>query len=471
MVKRIICRRSIFECRPTAGNEPYRKTAQNNVKTGWKRRIGKQEKGGLKFTGREKGVVIKMTGSVLMGKYELKSRIGTGGSSIVYLAWDRHLERDVAVKEEKDAEKAKDNSILKKEMEMLKALNHPMLPAVYDYFQETKRYLVMEYIGGESLHNYIEREGRIPEEQACKWALQLSELFSYLHGQKPPVIYRDLKPDNIIVCPDGNLRVVDFGTALHRSYHKRNAENLAGTAGYAAPEQLYRKAGGNKCGRRRSDEREDAFEAGADERSDIYTLGATLYHMLTGHDPARPPYGIRPVRCMNPELTANIERIVEKCTEEEAERRYQTVEELKTDLEKRKLSGGRFFCGSIGRKRRNQYPLRKLEKRIWLTEKRTTGLFTVGLLLCGLCTGLFSIRANGRETPLPVIVYNRQGQKIIIRYDSIYTPEGNLLFELEQELFREDGTFELSVGLTECATGRRRERIFYIQGGGAESGN
>lgn len=410
-----------------------------------------------------------------MGKYELKERIGTGGSSTVYLAWDRHLERYVAVKEEKragDAEKANDTQamknadilkntgILKNEMEMLKALKHPMLPEVYDYFQETKRYLVMEYIHGDSLHNFIEREGAVREEQACKWALQLSSLFSYLHGQKPPVIYRDLKPDNIIVCPDGNLRVVDFGTALRQSYDKRNAENLAGTAGYAAPEQLYGKTGKEEWGHQNGNERRDTFGTGfgigADERSDIYTLGATLYHMLTGHDPARPPYGIRPVRSMKPELTADMERIVGKCTEEAPEKRYQTVEALKADLEKRKFSG---------RKRRNPYPLWKLEKKIWLTEKKTTGFFTVGLLLCGLCAGFFSIRVSGRETPLPVIVYNQQGQKIIIRYDSIYTPEGNLLFGLEQELFREDEIFELSVGLTDCATGRRRERIFYIRGG------
>lgn len=265
-----------------------------------------------------------------------------------------------------------------------------------------------------------------------------------------------MKPDNIIVCPDGNLRVVDFGTALRQSYDKRNAENLAGTAGYAAPEQLYGKTGKEEWGHQNGNERRNAFGIGADERSDIYTLGATLYHMLTGHDPARPPYGIRPVRSMKPELTADMERIVGKCTEEAPEKRYQTVEALKADLEKRKFSG---------RKRRNPYPLWKLEKKIWLTEKKTTGFFTVGLLLCGLCAGFFSIRVSGRETPLPVIVYNQQGQKIVIRYDSIYTPEGNLLFGLEQELFREDEIFELSVGLTDCATGRRRERIFYIQGG------
>lgn len=398
------------------------------------------------------------TGDVLLGKYELKEQIGEGGSGIVYLAWDRHLERYVVVKEEK-CQEAEEAGILKKEMEMLKALKHPMLPAVYDYFQETERYLVMEYIRGESLHNFILREGEIPEKQACEWALQLLELLSYLHRQSPPVIYRDLKPDNIIICQDGNLRVVDFGTALHVRYDKRAAENLAGTAGYAAPEQLYGEV-----------DRKNGMGTGADERSDIYTLGATLYHMLTGHDPSRPPYGLRPVRCMNPELTQDMEWIVEKCTEEEPAKRYQTVEELRKDLERGKFSGRQHFFRNIGRRRKNQYPLQKVERRIWLTEKKTTGLFVAGFLLCGLCAGFFSVRVSGRETPLPVIVYNKQGQKVVIRYNSVYTPEGNLLFELEQDLFRKEGLLELSVGLTDCATGERRERIFYIQGGGAESG-
>lgn len=393
--------------------------------------------------------MMEKTGGILIGKYELTKRIGAGSSGIVYLAWDRHLERYVAIKEEGHLPERDGDSILKKEMEMLKTLHHPMLPDIYDFFQESGRFLVMEYIRGESLHNFIMREGTIPEKKACEWALQLLELFSYLHEQKPPVIYRDLKPDNIIVCPDGNLRVVDFGTAYHTRYDKRRVENMAGTAGYAAPEQL--------CGN-------------ADERSDIYTLGATLYHMLTGHNPARPPYGVRPVRCMNPELTQDMEWIVGKCTEEEPEKRYQTVEDLKADLKKRMFSGKRHLFRKQGRRRRNPYPLRKLERRIWLTEKETTGLFAAGLVLCGLCAGLFSIQVKGREMPLPVTVYNKQGQKIVIRYDSVYTPEGNLLFELEQELFQKEELFELSVGLTNCETGEMRERIFYIQGGEAGSG-
>ncbi len=388
---------------------------------------------------------MEKTGVVLLERYELCKKIGAGGSGAVYLAWDRHLERFVAVKEElRTAETesfAKDGDFLREEMKMLKALQHPMLPAVYDYFGETEQYLVMEYIPGESLHNFIEREGAVPEGQACQWALQLLNLLSYLHARKPPVIYRDLKPANIILCPDGNLRVVDFGAARQACYDGRRPEHLAGTAGYAAPEQL--------CGK-------------ADERSDLYTLGATLYHMLTGHDPGRPPYGLRPVRSMRPEVSQELEWIVAKCTGAEPVRRYQTAEELRKDLEKRKFSGRKFFFRRFGSRKR--HVLRRMEKKIWLTEKRNVGLFTAGILLCTF-TALVSIQAMGREKPLPVIVYNRQGQKVVIRYDSVYTPDGNLLLELKQELFGEEGIQELSVGLTDCETGKRRERIFYIRGG------
>ena len=433
-----------------------------------------------------------MTGRILLGKYELRREIGTGGSSVVYLAWDRHMERYAAVKAEKQPAEPARPDILKKEMEILKALKHPMLPVVYDYFQEIERYLVMEYIHGESLHNLIEREGSISEKQVYKWAIQLSDLLSYLHMQKPPVIYCDLKPENVIVCPDGNLRVIDFGAALRICYDGKAQERLAGTIGYASPEQLAGTIGyaspeqltgtigyappeqlAGTIGYAPPEQLTDmagnqgGYEARADERSDIYTLGTTMYHMLTGHSPARPPYGLRPIRCMKPELTRDMERIVEKCTEAEPQKRYQTAMEVKKDLAEQRFSGRRHFFREF--RRRKRYVLRRMEKQVWLTEKATTGLLAAGLLLCGLFAGLFSIQVQGQEVPLPVIVYNKQGQKVVIRYDSVYSLDGNLVFELERELFKEAGVQELSIGLTDCESGERRERIFYIKGSEGES--
>lgn len=385
---------------------------------------------------------------VLAGKYELREQIGQGGSGIVYLAWDRHLECPVAVKAEKlpedvSPEDISDEGILRKEMGILKTLNHFMLPAVHDFFCEDRRYLVMEYIQGESLHNYIEREGAVPEKLACKWGMQLLELLSYLHGKNPPVIYRDLKPRNIIVCPDGNLRVVDFGAAFCFRYEKRIPDQLAGTIGYAAPEQL---TGIN-----------------VDVRSDIYTFGATMYHMLTGFDPSMPPYGVRPVRLMNPEVTAGLEQIIAKCTEAEPARRYPSSEEVKTDLNRAEALGKRRLFPKIDGKK--QSIIRKVEKKIWLTEKKTKGLFGIGILLGVMLFGGFFLPVKGREAPLPVVVYNNRGQKLLIRYDSVYTPEGNLILELEKELFEKEGIQKLSVSLTDCTTGEMQERIIYLSGG------
>lgn len=303
--------------------------------------------------------VDKMISDVrlLADKYELKKCIGEGGSGRVYLAWDRHLECLVAIKEDKLSKIPDSMDNLKKEMEFLRSLKHPMLPAVIDYFAIDRRYLVMEYIKGVSLHNYIKREGKIPETQACVWALQLLELLEYLHGQKPAIIYRDLKPENIILCPDSKLRVVDFGSAFCMHYNGRLQENVAGTVGYAAPEQL------DVSGK---------YNAAADERSDIYNFGATLYHMLTGFNPSLPPYGIRPPRFIAPELTAGIEKIVLKCTETDPKKRYQSVGEIKRDLMRRKYMKGKryfFFSG-----KRSQYLIKRLEKNIFLTDKKTVGL-------------------------------------------------------------------------------------------------
>ncbi|MCM1386716.1 MAG: serine/threonine protein kinase [Bacillus sp. (in: Bacteria)] len=385
---------------------------------------------------------------VLRGKYELRKKLGEGGSGVVYLAWDRHLERMVAVKEEQSLQNMEAD---KTEMEMLKTLKHPMLPAVYDYFEEESRYLVMEYIKGISLHNYIEQEGSVPEEQACIWALQLLELLTYLHTRKPPVIYRDLKPENIIVCPEGNLRVVDFGAALSMRYDTYRQKNLAGTRGYAAPEML--------------DENRISGMA-ANEQSDIYTLGATLYHMLTGYHPAHPPYGIRPVRSIKPQLSRQVEKIVEKCTQSIPSRRYQTAEEVKKDLSEkmrmdRRYAGRRHLYES--KKEKRSCVVKKIEKRIWLTEKKTIGLFSVIVLTVIVSTGAFSFRVRGKETPLPVTAYNTQGQKLVIRYGSVYKAEGNLILELEEELFGKENIQQLSIKLTDNVTGESRERIFYIQ--------
>lgn len=406
------------------------------------------------------------TGKILLEKYEIKRKLGEGTSGIVYLAHDRHLSRYVAIKKKKQDGNTEDKSF-RQELVLLKELRHPMLPILYDYFWEDGWYLVMEYIQGESLHNYIDRMGSIEEKQALLWAIQIAELLHYLHDRKPAVIYRDLKPDNILVCPDGNLRLVDFGAAYCRQGAGGRDRILAGTMGYAAPEQLDGK---------------NRKEGYSDERSDIYTFGATLYHMLTGHDPSLPPYGIRPIRNMNPELSSGMERFVERCTMVQPKMRFQTLEEIVKELERLKKHPNGLFWRRKGKYRSysGKWPvMKRLERKIWLTQKQGSGLFGAWILLIGIFLSGFlfmttQLSVIGKEktqetdmentNKLPLTIYNDLGQKILLQKGSVYRPQGSLILELEEESFTPEHLQMVSVSLTDCHTGMKQESVFYIRG-------
>lgn len=257
-----------------------------------------------------------------LGKYQIIRQLGQGGEGVVYLAEDRSLARRVALKRLKGEEDA--GEAIRREAAFLRDLRHPMLPVVYDLFrgdvcaegspfQEDGWYLAMEYIEGVSLHNYIKTGGGVQEEQACLWGEALLDVLIYLHTRETPVIYRDLKPDNIMVCRDGSLRLVDFGAAFLRTYGERRDERVAWTAGYGAPEQM-------------------GAEAYADERSDIYAFGRTLYYMVTAADPGKPPYAAIAPSLYNPLLSPGFERLLERCTMEEPGERYQVAAEALHDL-------------------------------------------------------------------------------------------------------------------------------------------
>ena len=220
-----------------------------------------------------------------------------------------------------------------------------MLPVVYDLLWDEAWYLVMEYIEGISLHNYIKRSGMVSEKQAGKWAEQLLSILQYLHTRKPPVIYQDLKPDNIIVCPNGNLRMVDFGAAYYRNYSGNRECRDAFSVGYAAPEQMKR----------------EGYTAYADERSDIYAFGKIMYYMLTGTDPAYPPYTELPIASYASAVSGQMEKVLCKCMEEDPAKRYQVVEDIWRDL----IGNDRGWWRR--RTYRNQF-IRKVEKQVSLTE-------------------------------------------------------------------------------------------------------
>lgn len=255
-------------------------------------------------------------GTVIEGKYEILKEIGRGGMSFVYLAMDTHLNRNWAVKEVKKKGTGKNDEIvvnsLLAEANMVKKLDHPALPRIVDIIDNgVTIYIIMDYIEGESLDKVLEEYGAQPEEQVIAWAMQICDVLSYLHSQKPPIIYRDMKPANLMLKPNGNISIIDFGIA--REYKEQNLADttVLGTKGYAPPEQ---------------------YSGQTDARSDIYALGMTMHHLLTGVDP-RSGEAYVPVRQWNPELSEGIEFIINKCVEPVAENRYQNCTELLVDLQ------------------------------------------------------------------------------------------------------------------------------------------
>ncbi len=257
-------------------------------------------------------------GSLVDGKYKILNKVGQGGMSVVYLAMNEKANKQWAVKEvRKDG--IKDFEVVKQglvaETDILKKLNHPNLPSIIDVIDTDDSFIIiMDYIQGNSLNKALDEFGAQPQEHVISWAKQLCDVLGYLHSRNPAIIYRDMKPANVMLKPDGNVTLIDFGTA--REFKEKNLADTTclGTVGYAAPEQF----GGM---------------GQTDARTDIYCLGATLYHLVTGMNPCEPPYEIKPIREINPSLSGGLERIILKCTQRDPNDRYQSAEELMYALE------------------------------------------------------------------------------------------------------------------------------------------
>ncbi len=257
-------------------------------------------------------------GSLVDGKYKILNVIGHGGMSVVYMAINEKANKTWAIKEVRkdgklDFEEVKQG--LTVQTNMLKKLRHNNLPSIVDVIEDEDTFIiVMDYIEGKPLSDAIQEYGAQPQESVIKWAKQLCNVLGYLHSQTPAIIYRDMKPSNVMLKPDGNLVLIDFGIA--REYKEQNLADTTclGTIGYAAPEQF----GGR---------------GQTDARTDIYCLGATLHHLITGQDPCKPPYARYPIRHYNGALSTGLEEILLKCTRDNPEERYQSCAELMYALE------------------------------------------------------------------------------------------------------------------------------------------
>lgn len=247
------------------------------------------------------------------GKYKTISLIAKGGMSKVYLAESTSLGTKWAIK-------AVDKKLnvefdLLAEPNILKKLNHPALPRIIDIEEDSKNiYIIEDYIDGKSLDKRLKEEKKIDEKTLINWAKELCDVLIYLHNQVPnPIIYRDMKPANIIITKENKVKLIDFGIAREFKIENNSDTVYMGTRGYAAPEQY----GSNQT----------------DRRTDIYSLGVTMYHLVTGKSPNEAPYEFKPIRQIDPNLSEGLEYILNKCIQNDPQKRYQSVEELLYDLE------------------------------------------------------------------------------------------------------------------------------------------
>lgn len=238
-------------------------------------------------------------GTILQQRYKIVKILGQGGMGAVYLAQDQRLPTQWAMKEMKkeglsEAERAEAVELFQTEARLLSELRHRNLPRIVDFFeQEGQLYLVMDYVEGETLEARLRRTGPIPVNFALELSLQIADVFDYLHTRENPVVFRDFKPGNVMLTPNDEVKLIDFGIA--RVFKKdASADTKAlGTPGYAAPEQYGKGQSG--------------------PRTDLYAFGATIHHVLTGRDPTDEPFNFPPITEFRQDLPPEFVQVLEAC--------------------------------------------------------------------------------------------------------------------------------------------------------------
>ena len=262
-------------------------------------------------------------GSVLQERYQIEQILGIGGMSVVYKGRDlrfKNVYRSCAIKEMIDRSPDTQTRAItlrnfEREADLLAQLNHPAIPKIYDYFFHGGRvYLVLEFIEGQNLEDILEASPEpLEEEQVVRWAIQICDVLSYLHNHKPePIIFRDMKPSNVMIHPDGRVVLIDFGIA--RIFEADQKGTMIGTEGYSPPEQ---------------------YRGVAEPRGDIYALGATMHHLLTKSDPRlETPFTFheRPPTVLNPKVSPQLEAVIMKALEYDVRQRWASAAEMRTAL-------------------------------------------------------------------------------------------------------------------------------------------
>ena len=268
--------------------------------------------------------------TLLNGRYQLETRIGQGGMGAVYKAIDtRFNNRALAIKEMSRAGLSPSSiqeaeAAFERESHLLADLLHPNLPRIYDHFTEAERsYLVMDFIEGQTIEDYLEQAngGPLPLEQVLNWGEQICDVLSYLHNHQPPIVFRDLKPSNVMIS-GSHIYLIDFGIARIFKPGQSHDTVALGSPGYAAPEQY--------------------GKAQSTPRSDLYSLGALLHCLLTGVDPSEQPFFFRPASHLNPAVPRELEELLQHMLEMKAENRPASAEEIDQALrriDQQRISG------------------------------------------------------------------------------------------------------------------------------------
>ena len=256
--------------------------------------------------------MAKIGNEIIDSKYEILKLLNTGGmNSAIYLALDKKLNRQWAIKKVRKSS-SQTTSMLMAEASIMKNLDHPMLPRIVGIEEDPKFfYIIMDFVQGENLKTVVTSSGPQAQDTVVSWGVKLCDVLTYLHGKG--IVYRDMKPANIMLSPDGNIKLIDFGIA--REYKENASEDTTalGTEGYAAPEQYEGKGQ-------------------TDARTDVYGMGITLFQLLTGVNPSSYQENIFSIRLQNPNLSSGLDKIILKCTNKDPKKRYQSTEELKRAL-------------------------------------------------------------------------------------------------------------------------------------------